>query len=72
MTRYSHKQLFSVYNSLRIIAEKNVQQHCPHLNLSNFKLPKDASEEIIVKNMSSLTSFIRDPYYAHIFIAKQK
>ena len=66
-----NKSLFRVYKSLVNVAELQVKYHCPTVNLDQFRIIGEVTDDKIIKNMGNLTNFIRNPEYGYLYTKKK-
>jgi len=66
-----NKSLFRVYKSLVNVAELQVKHHCPKVNLDQFRITGEATDDKIIKNIGDLTNFIKNPQYGYLYSKKK-
>jgi len=66
-----NKSLFRVYKSLVNVAELKVKHYCPKVNLDQFRIIGEATDDKIIKNIGDLSTFIKNPKYGYLYTKKK-
>lgn len=64
-------RLIHAYKNILRSTEVLVKQNSPHLNLTEFILKDNASNEQIIENLNKLAPLISQPHFSHIFLKYQ-
>lgn len=61
-------RLITAYKNVLRSTEVLVKQNSPHLNLKEFVLKDNATNEEIIKNLNKLAPLISQSHFSHIFL----
>ena len=66
-----NKNLFKVYKRLVNVAELQVKHYCPKINMDQFMIKGETTDDKIIKSIGDLTKFIRNPQYGYLYCTKK-
>lgn len=57
---------YSIYCSVLKSTEKIIKSQSPQLNLNHLKIPKTATDDLIIKSFKQLNKILENPQYYYL------